>query len=280
MINVKPILVNHLFSKLNNELLKLLSNFDDHDWYTKTACPEWCVKDIVQHLLKDDIGVLSRKRDKYKNLYIFNTKVNSNADLVSYINQKNQDWVNISKSFSPEVLIDLLGFTGSLMQNYYNKVDLYKIESSISWISEEKLPNWVDIAREYTERWLHQAHIREAVHKPLLYTFEIFHPFIQSYMLALPKTYTDVKADKGTVINIKVTGEAGGNWLLQKLPDEWTLSEEKENSMTKTQITIEQDILWKLFSKGLNLNKAKKLIKIDGDIKLGSFIFNTVSLIA
>jgi hypothetical protein len=280
MIKVKPILVNNLFSKLNRELLKLLRGLDDKDWHNKTACPRWSVKDIVQHLLKDDIGVLSRKRDNFRNPHTTDKKFNNNTDLVSYVNRKNQDWVDISKSISPQLLIELLELTGSLIQDYYKKANPYKIESRVSWISDKKLPNWMDIAREYTERWLHQAHIREAVKKPLLDSFELFHPFIQSYMLALPLTYKDVKPDAGATINIKVNGEAGGNWILKKSLNGWMLTEEKESKSSITKITIEQDTLWRLFSKGLNLKKAKKIVEIKGNIKLGSYLFNTISLIA
>ena len=81
----------------------------------------------------------------------------SNKEFVEYINTKNQEWVEISRSLSPQILIDLLELTGQLTHDYWKTVDQNKVETSVSWVSsDEKLPNWVDIAREYTERWLHQ----------------------------------------------------------------------------------------------------------------------------
>jgi len=279
MIKVKPVFVNQLFPTLHNHLIALLKSLDEESWYKSTICPDWCVKDIVSHLLKDYIGTLSRKRDVYSNPNLKNKRFKDNKDFVRYINKINEKWINAAKTLSPRVLIELIGFTGELLFDYIENVDLMKVDSRVSWISEEKLPNWMDIAREYTEHWLHQTHIREAVSAPLLTTTNLFRPFIQTYMLALPKTYRNVKVQSDTKIVIEVTGNAGGNWLLCKEDDEWVLSEDV-GSDPQTKIIIDQDTMWRLFSKGMTKENAEKRIKIKGNVTLGKSILNTVSLIA
>jgi len=279
MISTKPILVNDLFPKLNAELLKLLSETPDEKWYNATVCEGWDVKDIVQHLLKDYILLISRKRDNYRHPMITDKKFENNADLVKFIAELNQSWVDTMKTLSPRMLIELLDFSGTKLFDYFNTVDLMKVEAGVSWISADRLPNWTDVAREYTEHWLHQAQIRDALGAPLLVSKELFHPFISAYMLAIPKTYKEVSAQLGTKIQISVNGEAGGDWYLEKVENEWNLCDGVANDY-ESSISIDQDTLWRLFSKGMEKEDAKQKVKISGDIELGEVILNTLSLIA
>lgn len=279
MIDIKPIIINNEFSILNSRLLTLLKSLKKDSWYNPTVCEKWCVKDIVQHLVKDYIGVLSRKRDKYTQKNIKEQDFTSKKQLVQHINTLNQEWVNATKQVSPNVLIRMLAFLGKDLFEYFNSVDQTKIDSIVSWIGDHKLPNWMDSAREYTEHWLHQAHIREAVNAPLLTETQLFHPFIRTYMLALPKTYAAIDAKIGTKILVSVLGESGGNWLLEKIHSDWKLTESRAN-VIQASIKIDQDILWRLFSKGMKKEIAEKKMQFDGDIKLGKVILNTVSLIA
>lgn len=279
MISIQPIQVNSLFPKLNNELILLLKSLPEDQWYSRTACEGWDVKDIVQHLIKDYLGVLSKKRDKYKNPNIPSPKFETNQDLVTHINEMNQLWVNTTKTVSPQLLVELLEFIGNKLFTYFDTVDLLSVDSGVSWISDERLPNWMDIAREYTEHWLHQAHIRDALKAPLLNSSELFHPFICAYLLAIPKTYMNVNAPIGYKIQIHVQGDAGGTWYIERQETEWNLLKGIAID-PKTIITLDQDILWRLFSKGVGKETAQSKVKIEGDTELGEYIFNTVSLIA
>ena len=38
---------------------------------------------------------------------------------------------------------------------------------AVNWAGPEPAPIWLDPAREYTERWVHQQHIRDAVRNPV-----------------------------------------------------------------------------------------------------------------
>lgn len=280
MLDVKPINTMKLFPIERNSLLKALDSLEEKQWFFETACEGWCVKDIVQHLLRDDIGILSRKRDGVELLKTPTKEFESHGEYVAYINAKNQEWVEVSRSFSPQLLIDLLRLTGKLTCAYWRTVELNEATATVSWISDGPLPNWMDIAREYTERWLHQSHIREAVSLPLLYERRLFHPFIQTYMLALPLAYKSVNSNIGDAIKIVVEGNAGGNWSLQKERRGWKLQDKMLKTESVTEITIDQDKLWRLFSKGMNREEAKDFVKIQGNKVLGDYFFNTVSIIA
>ena len=280
MLNVQPVIVTDLFPAERKSLLDLLRTFNNDQWFSETICTGWSVKDIAQHLFKDDVGILSRKRDKFIMPNSSKKEFKSNKEFVEFINTKNQEWVDISRSFSPQILIDLLELTGRLTYDYWQTVDQNKTETSVSWVSpDEILPNWVDIAREYTERWLHQSHIREAVKAPLIYETELFNPFVRAYMLALPLSYKLFETNLGNTIKIVVEGNAGGVWSLKRGQTEWELYDREPESPI-TEIIINQDVIWRLFSKGMEKEKAKESVKIAGDKSLGEPFFNTVSLIA
>jgi len=138
MLNVKPVIVTDLFPAERKSLLDLLQNLTNDQWFSNTICAGWSVKDIVQHLFKDDIGILSRKRDKFRIPSSSTKEFKSNKKFVDYINAKNQEWVEISKSFSPQILLDLLDLTGKLTYDYWKTVDQYSVEASISWVSSDE----------------------------------------------------------------------------------------------------------------------------------------------
>src|SRR5262249_36489326 len=60
-----PILTTSLSPELLEELLALLYSLRADEWDWPTALPGWTVKDISQHLLADELGNLSWRRDRY-----------------------------------------------------------------------------------------------------------------------------------------------------------------------------------------------------------------------
>ncbi|MEM6735168.1 MAG: hypothetical protein AAF620_03760 [Bacteroidota bacterium] len=85
---------------------------------------------------------------------------------------------------------------------------------SVAWAGESKSYNRMHMAREYTEFWHHQQQIREAVDEHGILTNEFFYPVINTFFQALPHTLRDVDAEQGTVVETKITSEAGGTWFL------------------------------------------------------------------
>jgi hypothetical protein len=45
---------------------------------------------------------------------------------------------------------------------------MFAMGEPVTWAGPEPAPIWLDIAREYTERWLHQAQVRDATRNPPL----------------------------------------------------------------------------------------------------------------
>ncbi|MEP7279162.1 MAG: hypothetical protein ABI813_11005 [Bacteroidota bacterium] len=138
--------------------------------------------------------------------------------------------------------------------------------------------NWFHIAREYTERWHHQQQIRDAVGKPGILTKELYHPVLDTFMMALPYTYRHLAAVESTVIQVTITGEGGGNWFLEK-KEKWELC--KTNTRPPTaHTTLPGDIAWKFFTKSWRKEAVAQDVQMEGNTALGEKVLDMVSVTA
>jgi uncharacterized protein (TIGR03083 family) len=275
MKSPQPIIVTHLFPEILESLLNLLAGLPAEDWDRLTACPGWSVKDIALHLWGDDIGILSRKRDGVSSSGEFRDW----EELVTMINQWNQMWVEATRRTSPPLLCDLLRFTGDLACDFFRSLDPHAVGGPVSWAGPEPAPVWLDLAREYTERWHHQQHIREAVGKVGLRSVRYLGPVLDAFVRALPHTYRDTYAGEGTMVNLVVEGEAGNQWSLVRGGDRWNLYL-KVDRKPDTEVVMDQDTAWRLFTKGIDRHEALSRVRITGDQTLGLKMLEVTSIIA
>jgi len=267
--------VVHLFPPLLDALLGLLSALSDDDWRRPTACAGWAVKDVVAHMLSGDLGNLSRQRDGWPS----GIAPRDAADLVVQINTHNERWVQAARFVSPRTLRELLALTGSRVCDYFASLDPHAVGDVVSWAGPEPAPVWLDLAREYTERWHHQQHIRDAVGRPGLREPRFFAPVLATFVRALPMTYRDVTAEVGTVVGLTITGPAGGQWALRREPSAWTLGPGTADDRA-AEVALDEDTAWRLFTKGVDRERAAGVAKITGDRRLGAKLFDAVAIIA
>jgi hypothetical protein len=181
---------------------------------------------------------------------------------------------------SPEVLVGLLEWSGKQYCEHLQTLDPFEMAVfSVAWAGEQESRNWFHIAREYTEKWIHQQQIRAAVNRPGLMTRELFYPFIDTFMYGLPYTYRNVIADTGTTISITVSTEIGGQWYLTRKEDQWNLSRIRAGEPAAS-ISIDPDTAWKLFSKGMSPQAARSFVTIEGNQVLGETALTMVSVMA
>jgi len=275
---IVPIKTLPLFSILDDLLIQLLKSLTEDEWNARTVAKKWIVKDIASHLLDGNLRGLSFSRDHY-----FGEKpenINSYSDLVDFLNQLNMTWTNATKRLSPNVIIELLESTGKQYSAHLQTLDPFEDAIfSVDWAGEETSLNWFHIAREYTEKFLHQQQIRNAVGKQALFTKELFYPFISTFMYALPHTYRDVSAQKGTIVTLIVKTEIGGEWSIIKKEKQWEFIESFDEKPTAI-IKINPDDAWLLFSKGITPDDAKQKVEIIGDQKLGEVALNIIAVMA
>jgi uncharacterized protein (TIGR03083 family) len=208
------------FPPLRSRLLELLSDLSAEDWRRPTAARLWSVKDVVSHLLGGDIGNLSRRRDAFT---LPGKPIDGFSELVDFINEFNDHWVRAARRISPRMLSELLAITGPQFESYFASLDPDATGGPVSWAGPNRAPVWFDIAREFTERWHHQQQIRDATGREPLYEPYFLGPVLDTFVRALPYGFRKTVAPQGTVIEIEISGDAGGCWFLHRGTDEWEL---------------------------------------------------------
>jgi uncharacterized protein (TIGR03083 family) len=275
---MQPVFLLDRFVRLHTELMSLLRNLSPADWSRPTACALWSVKDITAHLLDSSIRRLSFGRDGLPSTP--DTPISSYADLVRYLNRLNAEWVTACRRLSPQTLMDFLDFTAAQVHVFFQSLDPYTPALfPVAWAGEDVSPNWFDIGREYTERWLHQQQIREAVGAPGLTSREWLHPTLDVFVRALPFTYREVEALPARSVRFEILGEAGGVWTLVRGNTGWDLFS-GEGSDPDALVTLDQETAWKLFSKGIDRESARKRVRITGDRLLGEPVLRSLAVMA
>jgi uncharacterized protein (TIGR03083 family) len=276
MKSPEPILTVHLFPEIRQQLLSLLEGLTEEDWLRPTAAKKWNVKDVAGHLLGGDVGNLSRRRDKYTPS---GKSPGSWPELVAFINELNETWVVAVRRLSPRVLCDLLAHTGPQIEAYFASLDPFTTGTPVSWSGPEPAPMWLDIAREYTERWHHQQQIRDATRRPGLYAPRLFGPVLDAFVRALPNTFRNIAAAEGACVQLSLTGEAGGDWVIQRKADRWELFVGRSSS-AGAMVQIGAEDAWKIFTRGIRGEEARQRAMIEGELELGAKVLEMVSVIA
>jgi hypothetical protein len=272
----KIIEVRHLFPQLYSELIELLQNLSPDEWNHPTSSSKWTVKDIVAHLIDTDLRRISFQRD-HLTPPTSDMQIDNNKQLVEHLNYLNNSWVEVSKRLSPGVLIDLLSYIKIEMPKLLNSLDMNaEALFPVYWAGEEKSKCWFDIAREYTEKWYHQQQIREAVGKPLLSDEKWMYPLIDTLVRSLPYFYQKTFPGKtNSTVQLVVKDISNGKWILKK-NNSWELFV-GETSDYSSKVVMNADTAWRMFSKHISKEEAKKRITVEGDIALGQAILDLIT---
>lgn len=244
----------------------------------QTVARQWVIKDVAAHLLDVTCRRIALHRDGWS--VPPDVEIRSNADLVTYLNRLNGDWVKAAKRLSPAILMQMLENVQETDCNLFREQDPFAPSPyPVSWAGETMSYNWFDIAREYTERWLHQQQMRDAMGDRSLLTAELYRPFLHIFLQAWPFTCAGLDADEGTVLKTTITGEGGGEWFLLRSEGQWKLSEAAGDMMAAETI-IDGDVAWKLFSKSVRKEDIAGYFTINGNPALGAAVLDMVSVMA
>src|SRR5688572_3464734 len=271
-----PVRAAGLFPVERKRLLDLVDALSPAQFDIETSCPGWSVKDILAHIVGDDLAALSHGRDGYKGSWY---DPSSWQDLVAFINHQNEAWVDALRRLSPRVLTELLAYTGPRVHELFASRDPMAPGPNVAWAGDGEMPMWMHVAREHTERWLHQMQVREAVGAPPLYEPELYRPVLDTFVHALPVAYRRTLAPAGTHIRIAASGQLGAVWSLVRKDGVWALQDDVLTPTAAT-VRIDQDLIWRLWTKGAELNVVRRRIEITGDRGLAEPALNAVAIIA
>lgn len=205
---VEPIRTSHLFFPLHQELLALLRRLTPAEWELPTAAAGWSVRDMAAHLLDTDLRRLSFQRDGLAPIAP-PAPIATYRDLVDFLDQLNAQWVTAARRLSPRVLIDLHGLIGPQVAELFASLDPSASATGVAWAGEERSAVWFDVAREYTEKWMHQQQIRDALGAAPLTDRRWLHPALDTFVRGLPHVFRTLPGAPGAAVTLVVAGQPG-----------------------------------------------------------------------
>jgi uncharacterized protein (TIGR03083 family) len=251
-------------------LLSLLTSLSDAQWAAPTAAPRWTVKDVALHLLDVDLSWLARDRDHDQAGLI--PVPPDHQEFARGLAQRNQRWVDGTRMLSPRLITGLLGWSGEQLDAYLGTVDLTR-PSSVYWAGQ--VPLWFDLAREFTERWVHYQQIRQSA----LPAGHDQHPdeylplVLRTFIWGFPHQY-QAPAPAGTTIALEIDGI--GAWMLTRTATGWTLDERRAAAPAAT-LRMTGDAAWRLLT-GTPCDPRQ--VQLSGDPALGEPLLRVRGIIA
>jgi hypothetical protein len=121
--------------------------------------------------------------------------------------------------------------------------------------------------------------MREALARPGFMEERFLRPALDTFMRALPHTYRHVQAPEDTVIQVTISGDSGGVWLLVREHNTWGLHVSSARRPSAA-VVIPQEIAWRRFTKWATREETLRASEIRGERSLVLRAFDMVSVIA
>jgi uncharacterized protein (TIGR03083 family) len=276
-VDPEPVIVTHLLAPERAALLGMVEDLDQARWEAPTVCVGWSVKDVVAHLLGDDLGLLSRRRDRHRPAGAPGGQPGW-RELVAWLDRENQAWVEAARRLSPRLLRELLAVSGEATSRHLASLDPFALEARVSWAGPGPHPNWLDVAREYTERWTHQQQVRDAVGVPGLQEPAFLGPVLATFVHALPTAFAGAPAPAGTSVEVTVAGPAGGRWTVRRAPGGWRLAAGPAPDPA-ARVVLDAGTAWRRWTKGIGRDAALAAAELSGDRALGLRVLDAIAII-
>jgi uncharacterized protein (TIGR03083 family) len=271
-----PIFTGHLFPRLEAKLIELLRSLAPEDWDRQTLAPKWKVKDVAAHLLDTQVRKMAAARHGHKPE---NSMKLSPEKLLALIDSLNAEGVRQYSQLPAYELIARMETASRESAEYHQGLDPFAIAMfPVSWAGEEESANWFDTAREFTERWHHQQQIRLAVNQTGIMTREFYFPVLDCFLRGLPHSYRNVHAAPKSLAQIDISGECGGSWYLFREAGAWKLIASPAGERV-SEVTIPQEIAWRIFTKGIAPEEARTQIRVSGDEVVGLHMLKMISIV-
>ena len=238
---VQVVDVRRSLTAQRGRLLGLLNSLNSAQWAAPRAAPGWSVKDIALHLLDVDLSWLAHDRDHDQSGII--SVPADHEEFVRGLAQRNQRWVDGTQTLSPRLITGLLAWSGKHLDAYLATVDLAR-PSSVYWAGE--VPLWFDLAREFTERWVHYRQIHEAA-RPTeddQHQDQYLPLVLRTFIWGFPHQY-HAPAPAGTTIALEIPGI--GVWMLTRTATGWTL-DDGQAAAPAARLRISGEAAWRLLT--------------------------------
>ena len=254
-----------LFPRERAALLEVLQSLSADEWQLSTVCAGWSIHDVALHLLNGDLRFIAGRRDGFQSPH--GPRVQppfGRAEVTALVDEINNRWIAGARWMSPRQVVDQLERSGVEYAETMAAIDMNAPGIPVDWIQPGPAPAWMDVAREFTERWIHQQQIRDAADRPLLNDRWALYPVFDTFMLALPNALRGVDAPIGANVHLTIRGEAGCTWIVRKSEDGWEFGSDRGSNSFAT-VALDQDTAWRLYTKGVARADALPRIERTGD---------------
>jgi len=268
-----PLDVRPLFPLERAAFVAVLEDLTAGDWQRPTVCPGWRVHDVAAHVVHDHLRKLSGSRDGQAA-----PGPGPGEDLPRFLHRVNQEFVEVASRWSPRVLTDLLRHLGPQLDQFWASLDMDRLGEAVSWAAPGvPAPAWLDVAREYTEYWVHQQQVRDAVSRPGASSERLVTPVIDTFVRAVP--YALRHLAPGSRVQLEVTGPGGGTWTIWRRQGAWAVDRGPGAQDAAALVRLSADTLWRVATRGITVEGARERASVAGDQDLGSAVLTLVSII-
>lgn len=265
--------------EIDRALETLLESSTDDDW-RRPAVKDWRVRDVAAHLLDTNLRRLSLDRDRHQPEGTPPPDDPASfQSWVDFLNRLNADWTRAAERLSPAVILQLLRITNADVSSYFASLDPEAPATfGVRWARESDSKVWLDVAREYAEKWHHQQQIRDAVGRPGLEAPHLLRPLIETLLRAVPPAYDAVEAETGVRVLIATT-DLGVGWVLIR-DDEWNLYEKDDDTVADATIRMPSGSMWRFLMKQMPRDDARASAQTSGTPELVTPFFEAVAVMA
>jgi hypothetical protein len=160
--------------------------------------------------------------------------------LLQAIDRQSAIWVAATYRVSPQLTVELSRIIGGEFVKTMKSVEPMEVSRPVNLAGPGPVPAWMQIAREYTEYWVNQQHIRDAVGKRGLTDCRMYFPVLDTFVRAIPYTLRNTVAADKAVIQLAIAEEAVGIWSARRSNDSWDLI--AEHGTPTTSVPLDQDL--------------------------------------
>lgn len=251
-------------------LLALLHDLDAEAWRAPTACAAWSVHELAVHLVHDDLRRLSSERDGHAGSWI---DVDTLEQLVTELDRANESWVaTMAPTLSPRLTTELLGWLAEPSAEHLLGLDPHALDSDVGWAGPGPHPNWLDVAREYTERWVHQQQLRDAVDRPGLTDERFAAPVVEAFARAIPPSLPGTTEPAS--LEVRLTGGVARTWRFEPDGPGWGFADGASTTAPTTTVELPAELFWRRAVRLVDRDAAFRAARIDGDRALADAVLD------
>lgn len=263
-----PVDVRDVLAAERQALLDLLSGLDPVAWTVATVCPAWSVHELAVHIVHDDVRRLSADRDGHVGPWL---DASTFDELVTELDRINQEWVTVvAPTMSPRMTRGALGWLATQTEQHLLDLEPRAVQASVAWAGPGPHPNWLDVAREYSERWVHQQQLREAVGRPGLTDERFAGPVCDTFARAIPAVLPP--RPDGTGLRVRVYGPFERTWCWVAASSGWRMVGSVNDPSAVIDIPVEA--FWKRAVRMWRRDEVEAAAEHHGDATLAAAVLD------